>query len=240
VTLAKGYGLVGDEKKAEATLKAAIEADPGRLQTYSLLGRLYASQGRLDEAQRQLEGRLQRDPSSIGTLTMVGMLHEARGQSQDAEKSYLHALSINPRAAVSANNLAWLYVASNRNLDEAMRLAQIAAEQLPGEPAVNDTLGWIFLKKATGGKPRSNWSGRWRFSRKSKAATTRRRRSRLLVARRRHRHDAAAAPASLHRLAGERQHCLGANRRQHPPRHKRAQPGVRRNRVVLCRQTRGA
>ena len=48
---------------------------------------------------------------------------------------------------MAANNLAWIYVTSNRNLDDALKLAQVAFEQLEDDPNVVDTLGWIFVKK---------------------------------------------------------------------------------------------
>jgi Flp pilus assembly protein TadD len=78
---------------------------------------------------------------------MVAMLLEAQGHASDAEKQYQQVLGIDARAAVAANNLAYIYVASNRNLDQALQLAQVAKEQLPNEPHVNDTLGWIYVKK---------------------------------------------------------------------------------------------
>jgi Flp pilus assembly protein TadD len=56
-------------------------------------------------------------------------------------------LTLDPRAPVAANNLAWMYVAANRNLDQALQLAQIAQQELPNEPGVNDTLGWIYYRK---------------------------------------------------------------------------------------------
>ena len=56
-------------------------------------------------------------------------------------------LSIDPRAPVAANNLAWIYVSSGRNLDQALQLAQAAQQQIPEEPHVNDTLGWIYYRK---------------------------------------------------------------------------------------------
>jgi tetratricopeptide (TPR) repeat protein len=56
-------------------------------------------------------------------------------------------LTVDSKAAVAANNLAWIYVAGGRNLDEALALAQTAQQQLPDEPNVNDTLGWIYYKK---------------------------------------------------------------------------------------------
>jgi tetratricopeptide (TPR) repeat protein len=77
----------------------------------------------------------------------VAMLFEAQGHAAEAEKQYQQVLGIDAHAAVAANNLAYLYVASNRNLDQALQLAQVAKEQLPNEPHVNDTLGWIYVKK---------------------------------------------------------------------------------------------
>jgi Flp pilus assembly protein TadD len=78
---------------------------------------------------------------------MLAVLLESQGRTADAETEYQHTLALDPRAAVAANNLAWLYVAGNRNLDQALQLAQTAQHQLPDEPRVSDTLGWIFVKK---------------------------------------------------------------------------------------------
>lgn len=147
VGAAQGYLAAGDADKAEDTLKKAIALDPARLQAYSLLGRLYGGQRRLDDAVRQFEAVVARDSASVPAHTMLGMIREAQGKGSDAEKSYERVLAIDGRAAVAANNLAWIYVASNRSLDDALRLAQVAAEQLPDEPNVNDTLGWAYVKK---------------------------------------------------------------------------------------------
>ncbi len=147
LAVADGYWISGDPEKSESVLKRAIEVEPGRLRGYQLLGQLYARQKRLDEARKQFEELLTRDSTSIPAQTMVGMIHEAQGRVGDAEKSYQRVLGINPRSAVAANNLAWIYVASNRELDAALRLAQTAAELLVDEPNVNDTLGWIYVKK---------------------------------------------------------------------------------------------
>ena len=51
------------------------------------------------------------------------------------------------RAAVAANNLASIMVDENDNLNEALRLAQVARAGLPESPQVGDTLGWIYYKQ---------------------------------------------------------------------------------------------
>src|SRR5262249_7630155 len=44
-------------------------------------------------------------------------------------------------------NLAWMLAQSGSNLDEALSLARIASDQLPGNPTVLDTMGWIYYKR---------------------------------------------------------------------------------------------
>jgi Flp pilus assembly protein TadD len=82
---------------------------------------------------------------------MLGMVMEAQRDMPAAEAQYLKTLAIDPEAVVAANNLAWIYVASNRNLDQALQLAQTAFKSLPEEPHVNDTLGWIYYRKGVVG-----------------------------------------------------------------------------------------
>jgi len=140
----------GDWKRAEELLKQAIDLEPARLQAYALLGGLYTRQNRLDEARDQFRQVIERNPRSVPAHTMVGMLFEAQKRTPEAEESYQKALAIDPRAAVAANNLAWIYVASDRKLDEALQLAQTANQAAPDEPHINDTLGWIYCKKNMG------------------------------------------------------------------------------------------
>jgi len=59
----------------------------------------------------------------------------------------LKALKINPKFPPAANNLAYLYAEKGESLDEALSLAQSAKEQLPDDPHISDTLGWVYYKK---------------------------------------------------------------------------------------------
>lgn len=141
------YAASGNMERAEQALRAAIELEPARLQAYNLLGLLYVSQKRLTEASENFQQIVSRNPSSVSAGTMLGMLHDTRGQVADAEKEYRRVLALDPQAAVAANNLAWIYVASNRNVSEASELAKTALRRLPDEPNVNDTLGWIYYRQ---------------------------------------------------------------------------------------------
>jgi len=147
VLAARTYDEAGDAAKSEELLKRAIEADPARLQAYTLLGGLYVRQRRLDDAMNQYKRIVERDPRSISANTMLGMLLEAQQRLPEAEQQYQKVLGLDSRAAVAANNLAWMYVAGNRNIDQALQLAQVAKQALPDEPHVSDTLGWIYYRK---------------------------------------------------------------------------------------------
>lgn len=144
---ARTYTATGDLAKAETMLRNAIETDPARLQAYQLLGALYVTQHRLDEARQQFQIIANRNPRSTPANTMLGMLLEAQRRLPEAERQYQQTLAVDPQAAVAANNLAWIYVSGNRNLDRALELAQTARQQLPDEPHVNDTLGWIYYRR---------------------------------------------------------------------------------------------
>jgi tetratricopeptide (TPR) repeat protein len=144
---ARGYASVNDLSTTETVLKRAIDADPTRLQGYALLGQLYARQRRTDEAIAEFQDVVKREPKSVSAMTMIGMLMEAQGHRDTAEKQYEAVMAVDSRAVVAANNLAWLYASAKHKLDEALQLAQTAQQQMPGEPSISDTLGWIYVQK---------------------------------------------------------------------------------------------
>lgn len=147
LTAAAGYYAAGDAAKAEAVLLRALERDPKNQTAYSLLGRLYQQQNRRADARRQYEQLLTKNPRSVPAHMMLGILAEAEGRRDEAAQSYEKALSINPDAALAANNLAWIYVSTDRNLEQALSLAQTAKRLMPDDPGVNDTIGWIYVRK---------------------------------------------------------------------------------------------
>ena len=84
---------------------------------------------------------------SVGAQTVVGMILQMQNKQAEAQASYEKVLSMDSRAAVAANNLAWLYAEGGGNLDVALELAQTAKSQLANSPEVSDTLGWVYYKK---------------------------------------------------------------------------------------------
>jgi tetratricopeptide (TPR) repeat protein len=143
---AQTYIAAKNPARAEEVLKKAIDVEPARLKAYEQLGRLYADQKRLDDAIEQFRRIVERHPESTSAHTMLGILFEAQRRLPEAQQHYQKAVAFDSRAAVAANNLAWLYVSKNQNLDEALRLAQSALQQRPDDARVNDTLGWVYYR----------------------------------------------------------------------------------------------
>ena len=144
---AQTYNALGDAFAMEKALKKTVEVDPQSLQAYAMLGKMYYQQGRLDLARRELETYVGRAPNSVPGNTMLGTILQLQGRDAEAKARYNKALQTDPRAAVAANNVAWIDANANGNLDMALQLAQTAKSQLPNRHEVDDTLGWIYYKK---------------------------------------------------------------------------------------------
>jgi tetratricopeptide (TPR) repeat protein len=141
------YGALRDFPKAEASLKKAIENDPGASRAYTMLATILVASGKLDDGLAEFERIAQRDSKNISARMMAAMIVHAQGKKEDAKKRYEEILSLSPASAMAANNLAWLYQEENTKLDDALRLAQGAAERVPDNPSVHDTIGMIYFKK---------------------------------------------------------------------------------------------
>lgn len=143
---ARTYGSANDLGAAERVLRRAIDMDSTLLSAYSMLAQIYLQQGKLDQARQEFDNLAQRQSNPVGALTMSGMILQAQGSPGQARNRYERAVTIDPQAAVAANNLAWLYVEAGEKLSDAVRLARNAAEVLPDSPDVLDTLGWAYYK----------------------------------------------------------------------------------------------
>jgi len=79
------------------------------------------------------------------------VLDEMLGNRAEARKHYEQVMQLDNSAPVAANNLAYLYAEEGGNLDVALQLAQTAKRRLPDNPAISDTVGWVYYKKGLPG-----------------------------------------------------------------------------------------
>jgi tetratricopeptide (TPR) repeat protein len=146
---ARTFLAAKDLRQAEATLQQALKA-PGAgssLQLYGMLAGIYFTEKRLDEAKSQFETLARQEPSSIAAPTMIGIILQLQNKPAEAQAVYERLLQTNAKAPIAANNLAMLLADSGQQLDVALNHAQAAKNALPQDPAINDTLGWVYFKK---------------------------------------------------------------------------------------------
>ena len=148
------YNLLGSiylaqrqDSEAEHAFKQAIALDENVLVSYFNLAGLYAKNKAYSQAVQQYETVLKTRPSLLQPYMLLGALHDLQDKPQQASAYYEKALTLNPRFAPAANNLAWNYLTHGGNMDRAFSLAQTAREQLPHDPSIADTLGWLYYKK---------------------------------------------------------------------------------------------
>jgi tetratricopeptide (TPR) repeat protein len=140
--------VANDHAGAEKLLRRVIEVDPTNMQAYTLLGQVFVAEHRIADAKQEFTRVTERQPSSIPAHTMLGLLCQAERDTDCAIKWYEKTVQIDEkRAGPAANNLAWIYLTRNVNIDAAIRLAESAKAQLPNQAEVHDTLGWAYFKK---------------------------------------------------------------------------------------------
>jgi Flp pilus assembly protein TadD len=114
---------------------------------YLALSQRYADSGKYDQALAKLREALTVNPNNIVALALSAGLSERKGEITKAKEAYEKALALNPRSALAANNLAYLYSEHGGDKKRALQLAQAAKEMAPEEPHIADTLGWILYKR---------------------------------------------------------------------------------------------
>lgn len=135
-----------NQQSAEAELATAIELDPNYLPAYSAYASILVDRQQTVEAIDQYQKVLARRPSA-STYTLLGILEDSRGNVTAAEVNYRKALEMSNDSPIAANNLAWLIVENQGNLDEALSLATSSVSRNQSVPGYYDTLGWVYLKK---------------------------------------------------------------------------------------------
>ena len=133
--------------KAHEAYEAAIAQNPDFPATYFSLAKLFLDGNETEKAISQYQIVLGKNPASVPAHMMIGTLYQTKGQLGLAEEHYRKALSANAEFAPAANNLAYLLADQDRNLDEALSLAQKVKEKIPENPFAMDTLGWAYYKK---------------------------------------------------------------------------------------------
>ena len=117
--------------QAEKLWRRAAAFDPAQLECRQGLAWLCRNSGRVPEAIRFLQQLSEIDHSSVVCLVEIGRLEAELKQFDAAEAALRAACQRAPTEAAAHAALAQLYLATNRNLSDARRLAEKAVELEP-------------------------------------------------------------------------------------------------------------
>ena len=140
----------GQYDKAVSTyqsLLAKVSNPKQQSGVWTLLGETYLRKGDIQQSINSLEKARQQAPDNSSLTTDLGLLYEMQNKPDVARKYYAYSIKIDPNNALALNNLAYLLSQTNGDLDVALTYATHAKQRLPENTEINDTLGWIYLKK---------------------------------------------------------------------------------------------
>jgi tetratricopeptide (TPR) repeat protein len=131
--------------EARTLLQEAAAERPNLYDAYLGLALLDSKDGKPSEAAKNYERILKDHPDRSPLRMMLAMTYEQMGEFNKAAEEYRQILTREPHFGPAANNLAWLISDKLKgDLEEALKLAQTAKEEMPKVGSVADTLGWIY------------------------------------------------------------------------------------------------
>lgn len=147
----RGNLFLEQEKTEEARgyFEKAIEIDPNLLPPYEILAKISLKDKNYMDAIKRYEEIVAKKPDYLAGFMAIGTIYDQQGDNNKAEEFYRKALAIKKDFGAAANNLAWKLAEKGENIDEALEYARIAKEQMPDNPSVMDTLGWIYYLKGS-------------------------------------------------------------------------------------------
>ena len=156
-TVLRSTAAVNTESEKRAATNRAPRFRPAlSADEYVQLGIIYASQGKKEEADAQYKLALEVDKRFAPAWIAIGNDAFESKNYQAAEKNFRRTLKIDPNNPAANNNLAMVYLAENRQLDRAEKLATKALSSNL-QPYAYDTLAHIYLKRGDTTLARDAW-----------------------------------------------------------------------------------
>ena len=137
----------GRYDRAVAEYHALLLINPGAVTTHLGLADVFRLQGDWNNCVATLERAQRQFPADATLAAQLASALESTGREGEALLQYRHALELRPDDGKLLSRLASLLLNGHGSVDEALRLAERAAQRLPGDPNVLDTLGWAYVKK---------------------------------------------------------------------------------------------
>jgi tetratricopeptide (TPR) repeat protein len=134
--LGAAYKKKGDLAKAEASMRKAVELDPGFVDGYVGLATLLAESGKQDPAIEAIQQGVAANPQSGRLQYALGVLAEGKGDSATAKEAFLKAEQLDPQNVETQYHLATVALNMNDKAEAIARLEKFVATAPEGTPNV--------------------------------------------------------------------------------------------------------
>jgi tetratricopeptide (TPR) repeat protein len=149
-TLGNFYFNRQDYDKAIRHYEYSTDLFPENVGAYVNCGFVYTMKGDLDQAEAQFRKALDYEPLNEGANLNYALLLGEMGRMDEAEAVFKKLLEINPESAVAAYNLS--VISSKKNMEEAIRFAELAVKNDPMNPKYSYTLGYFLYQQQRFGR----------------------------------------------------------------------------------------
>jgi len=136
----------GKHGAARELVLGILEREPRLPGALEFAGSLYPTKEEALLAIEEIKGGRENQDIDAARHALLGRLYYRAGNSVMARWSYEQALTGGLELPILKNDLAFLLAGQRRDLSRARLLAQQAAQALPNEPGVLDTLGFVLLQ----------------------------------------------------------------------------------------------
>jgi tetratricopeptide (TPR) repeat protein len=138
---------LGDEASVTGSFNKARQMSPSQAEALFLLqAELLQGADLVDSATAVLSDGLQSFPASMSLFYARAMAEEQRGNIEAMERDLRAILDMDENNTTTLNALGYTLTVHTTRYAEAAALIEKALSLSPGEPAILDSLGWVYFK----------------------------------------------------------------------------------------------
>lgn len=121
--------------------------NPNAVSPLLSLGELYRLKGDIPKATEAYQEAGKLNPHDPKIVASIAFLLNDSGREREAIPSLKEVLRVDPENGIAMNDLAYALAENGTELDRAETLADMALRKMPNNPAVADTVAWVYAKK---------------------------------------------------------------------------------------------
>jgi len=143
----RAYASLNQYQQANNFLDTIARATKlGEKDTIILKATLYTSLNKYDIAYDLVNSKIKQYGSDSVMVYLYASLSGFTNRTSQSLKWYRKYIALNPNDPVGYNDLAFLLAENSKNYTEAKTYADRAYSMSPKDPAIQDTIGWVYYK----------------------------------------------------------------------------------------------